>query len=146
MHTHTHTHTALTHTRGTHTHGTHTHTHGTHTHMALTHTHGTHTHTLTHTHTHTHTHGYCRMGNAVSEETSQSAVKEDNNEPRLYQLAKLRPDQLPIVYSPHYNISFWGLQNIHPFDSGKWGKVYQHLIGRYPSCTCVCVTHQISCI
>ncbi len=67
------------------------------------------------------------MGNTVSEETP--VVVEDGG-PRLYQLAKLGPEQLPIIYSPLYNISFWGLQNIHPFDSGKWGKVYQHLIGK----------------
>ncbi len=70
------------------------------------------------------------MGNHQSEE--QPAQDEDaDSTPRLYQLAKLGPEQLPILYSPDYNISFWGLQNMHPFDSGKWGKVYNHLIGQW---------------
>ncbi|XP_062842937.1 histone deacetylase 11 isoform X2 [Trichomycterus rosablanca] len=30
---------------------------------------------------------------------------------------------LPIVYSPQYNITFMGLEKLHPFDAGKWGKV-----------------------
>ncbi|KAG8429770.1 hypothetical protein GDO86_019262, partial [Hymenochirus boettgeri] len=29
----------------------------------------------------------------------------------------------PIVYSAEYNITFMGLEKLHPFDSGKWGKV-----------------------
>lgn len=29
----------------------------------------------------------------------------------------------PIVYSPRYNITFMGLEKLHPFDAGKWGKV-----------------------
>ncbi|XP_041129670.1 histone deacetylase 11 isoform X2 [Polyodon spathula] len=31
--------------------------------------------------------------------------------------------RLPIVYSPEYNITFMGLEKMHPFDAGKWGKV-----------------------
>lgn len=41
---------------------------------------------------------------------------------------KARDDQLPIVYSPQYNITFGGLENCHPFDSKKWGRVYQILV------------------
>ncbi|KAL7986283.1 hypothetical protein Chor_011449 [Crotalus horridus] len=33
----------------------------------------------------------------------------------------------PIVYSPDYNISFLGLEKLHPFDAGKWGKVIHFL-------------------
>ncbi|KAM8930749.1 histone deacetylase 11 [Pelodytes ibericus] len=29
----------------------------------------------------------------------------------------------PIVYSTDYNITFLGLEKLHPFDAGKWGKV-----------------------
>lgn len=36
-------------------------------------------------------------------------------------------DQLPIVYSDAYNISFYGLEKVHPFDAGKWGKVFAAL-------------------
>lgn len=35
--------------------------------------------------------------------------------------------QWPIVYSPFYNIRFGGLENLHPFDSKKWGRVYDIL-------------------
>lgn len=31
--------------------------------------------------------------------------------------------QLPVVYSPAYNIGFWGLENLHPFDSKKFQRV-----------------------
>ncbi|RVE72433.1 hypothetical protein OJAV_G00042370 [Oryzias javanicus] len=34
---------------------------------------------------------------------------------------------LPIVYHPDYNITFMGLEKLHPFDSGKWGKVIRFL-------------------
>ncbi|XP_057217986.1 histone deacetylase 11 isoform X1 [Triplophysa rosa] len=34
---------------------------------------------------------------------------------------------LPIVYSPMYNITFMGLEKLHPFDAGKWGKVIHFL-------------------
>ncbi|XP_025932325.1 histone deacetylase 11 isoform X4 [Apteryx mantelli] len=33
----------------------------------------------------------------------------------------------PIVYSPDYNITFMGLEKLHPFDAGKWGKVIDFL-------------------
>jgi len=31
--------------------------------------------------------------------------------------------KIPLFYSPQYNISFWGLERIHPFDAAKYGKV-----------------------
>ncbi|CAL1295259.1 unnamed protein product [Larinioides sclopetarius] len=40
----------------------------------------------------------------------------------------INQDQLPIIYSPHYNIRFMGLQKLHPFDSEKWEKVYNFLL------------------
>lgn len=33
----------------------------------------------------------------------------------------------PIVYHPDYNITFMGLEKLHPFDAGKWGKVIHFL-------------------
>lgn len=38
--------------------------------------------------------------------------------------------QLPVVYDPSYNISFWGLENLHPFDSKKFQRVLALLEGR----------------
>ncbi|XP_056130557.1 histone deacetylase 11 isoform X1 [Lampris incognitus] len=34
---------------------------------------------------------------------------------------------MPIVYHPDYNITFMGLEKLHPFDAGKWGKVIHYL-------------------
>uniref|UniRef100_A0A8C4W1L1 Histone deacetylase 11 n=1 Tax=Gopherus evgoodei TaxID=1825980 RepID=A0A8C4W1L1_9SAUR len=39
------------------------------------------------------------------------------------------PTCWPIVYSPDYNITFMGLEKLHPFDAGKWGKVINFLKG-----------------
>ncbi len=35
--------------------------------------------------------------------------------------------KLPIIYHPGYNISFMRLQRFHPFDSEKYGKVFDYL-------------------
>ncbi|CAG5121811.1 unnamed protein product, partial [Candidula unifasciata] len=40
---------------------------------------------------------------------------------------EIKNTQWPIVYSPMYNISFWGLEKLHPFDSKKWGRIYKRL-------------------
>ena len=36
-----------------------------------------------------------------------------------------------IVYSPHYNIGFLGLERLHPFDSRKYGRAWNRLRSRY---------------
>ena len=36
-------------------------------------------------------------------------------------------EKLPIVYSKNYNISFLGIENLHPFDSKKYGKIANYL-------------------
>lgn len=41
------------------------------------------------------------------------------------------PTCLPIVYHPDYNITFMGLEKLHPFDAGKWGKVIHFLKGKH---------------
>lgn len=35
--------------------------------------------------------------------------------------------KLPIVFSPYYDIGFFGIEKLHPFDSKKYGKVAAHL-------------------
>lgn len=40
--------------------------------------------------------------------------------------------KIPIVYSPGYNITFFGLENLHPFDSKKYRRVHKRLISRRP--------------
>jgi len=47
---------------------------------------------------------------------------------KLGQLSMHLQQKLPIVYSPDYNISFYGLEYLHPFDSKKYGKVFQFLL------------------
>uniref|UniRef100_A0A8C2S7F4 Histone deacetylase domain-containing protein n=1 Tax=Capra hircus TaxID=9925 RepID=A0A8C2S7F4_CAPHI len=48
--------------------------------------------------------------------------------PHPTQLYQHVPDsRWPIVYSPRYNITFLGLERLHPFDAGKWGKVISFL-------------------
>ncbi|XP_073055279.1 histone deacetylase 2 isoform X2 [Primulina eburnea] len=36
--------------------------------------------------------------------------------------------KVPLVYSSSYNISFLGIEKLHPFDSSKWGRICQFLI------------------
>lgn len=50
-----------------------------------------------------------------------------SKETRLY--IDVRETQWPIVYSSEYNISFLGLEKLHPFDSGKWGRIIEFLKG-----------------
>jgi histone deacetylase 11 len=38
------------------------------------------------------------------------------------------PSKVPVIYSSSYNISFMGLEKLHPFDSSKWGRICQFLI------------------
>ncbi|XP_043934043.1 histone deacetylase 11 isoform X3 [Protopterus annectens] len=59
---------------------------------------------------------------------SQKEVKEDKKTPHNTQLYADVPSTCwPIVYSPEYNITFLGLEKLHPFDAGKWGKVINFL-------------------
>ncbi|XP_030853161.1 histone deacetylase 11 isoform X1 [Strongylocentrotus purpuratus] len=52
-------------------------------------------------------------------------IRERIQKSKLY--VNVEPHQWPIIYSPDYNISFLGFEKLHPFDSGKWGKVYNLL-------------------
>lgn len=52
--------------------------------------------------------------------------KELVEQTKLY--TEIQPHQWPIVYHPdYYNINFFGLEKLHPFDAGKWGKIYENL-------------------
>ncbi|MFH1522928.1 MAG: histone deacetylase [Patescibacteria group bacterium] len=37
-------------------------------------------------------------------------------------------DKMPIIYSDNYNITLLGIQNLHPFDSEKYGKIAKYLV------------------
>ncbi|XP_021335266.2 histone deacetylase 11 isoform X1 [Danio rerio] len=54
-----------------------------------------------------------------------SGGKKCSHHTELY--AEVPASCLPIVYSPEYNITFMGLEKLHPFDAGKWGKVIRFL-------------------
>lgn len=41
--------------------------------------------------------------------------------------APKRKTKLPIVFHPKYDISFYGVEKLHPFDSKKYGKAFQYL-------------------
>ncbi|XP_074572007.1 histone deacetylase 2 [Curcuma longa] len=36
--------------------------------------------------------------------------------------------KVPLVYSSSYNIAFFGIEKLHPFDSSKWGRICQFLV------------------
>ncbi|XP_060604311.1 histone deacetylase 11-like, partial [Ruditapes philippinarum] len=57
---------------------------------------------------------------------AETESKQDNDM-NTSLFVKVLPKQWPIVYCPEYNIGFLGLERLHPFDAGKWGKVYGFL-------------------
>ncbi|XP_072985946.1 histone deacetylase 2 isoform X2 [Typha latifolia] len=36
--------------------------------------------------------------------------------------------KVPVIYSSSYDIAFFGIEKMHPFDSSKWGRICQFLI------------------
>jgi len=58
---------------------------------------------------------------APDEEEEDPKWPEDSNLQSL--IYKLPDDKLPIIYDDIYNITFMGLQKLHPFDSEKWGRI-----------------------
>lgn len=38
------------------------------------------------------------------------------------------PAKIPIIFSKHYDITFRGIEKLHPFDSAKYGKIYKYLV------------------
>jgi histone deacetylase 11 len=57
--------------------------------------------------------------------TSENGASEGAGPVRLYM--NVEPSKWPILYSPNYDISFWKLESVHPFDSSKWRRVYELL-------------------
>eukprot|EP00794_Sanderia_malayensis_P006956 gene6956-7738_t len=55
-------------------------------------------------------------------QTGATCIPKEQQKTKLYAVEK-QDDQLPIVYSSDYDISFCGLESLHPFDAGKWGKI-----------------------
>nr|XP_039267077.1 histone deacetylase 11-like [Styela clava] len=59
---------------------------------------------------------------------SRSFDKSNERIPRLY--LNISDQAWPLVYSSGYNVSFGGMEKLHPFDAGKWGRVHQMLIDK----------------
>ncbi|KAI5393479.1 variant 2, histone deacetylase [Lathyrus oleraceus] len=38
------------------------------------------------------------------------------------------PSKVPLIYSDSYDISFLGIEKLHPFDSSKWGRICNFLV------------------
>jgi histone deacetylase 11 len=46
----------------------------------------------------------------------------------------LKPSgEIKIVYSPHYDISFFGIERLHPFDAKKYGRTWNVLRRQFGS-------------
>ncbi|XP_077984351.1 histone deacetylase 11-like isoform X2 [Glandiceps talaboti] len=60
-----------------------------------------------------------------TEGESERAQEKKVHNTRLY--FDISDRQWPVVYSQDYNIGFLGLEKLHPFDAGKWGKVFTFL-------------------
>ncbi|XP_067929342.1 histone deacetylase 11-like [Watersipora subatra] len=43
------------------------------------------------------------------------------------QLTTLKPNTWPVLYSSEYNITFCGMEKLHPMDSSKWGNTFAFL-------------------
>ncbi|EMP38518.1 Histone deacetylase 11 [Chelonia mydas] len=59
--------------------------------------------------------------------TKADKLAEEHSPHRTELYHEVPPTCWPIVYSPDYNITFMGLEKLHPFDAGKWGKVINFL-------------------
>uniref|UniRef100_T1IVB9 Histone deacetylase 11 n=1 Tax=Strigamia maritima TaxID=126957 RepID=T1IVB9_STRMM len=64
----------------------------------------------------------CRKDNQLLE-------TEDDDNFQLSRLYSVETDgKWPLIYATQYDISFMGLEKLHPFDAGKWGRVYHFLL------------------
>ena len=67
---------------------------------------------------------------AEGDETKEGSNIDETNCQNTELYVDVKQTQWPIVYAPEYNIGFLGLERLHPFDAGKWGKVYNFLKGK----------------
>lgn len=56
---------------------------------------------------------------------SWAKIKELKPEVPVYNLTDTA--KLPLVFHPRYDIAFFGIEKLHPFDSKKYGKVYTRI-------------------
>jgi len=48
--------------------------------------------------------------------------------------------RVPIAYNDKYNISFWGLEELHPFDTKKYGHIHETLKAEQPAAAKLFIT------
>lgn len=71
----------------------------------------------------------CLFSRCANVELAQAVQHGMSSVPHMENLStRMSKDQLPIVYHPKYNISFFGIENLHPFDSKKYGHVLNRLL------------------
>ncbi|KAJ0030438.1 hypothetical protein Pint_12942 [Pistacia integerrima] len=76
---------------------------------------------------------YCYMRNHTMSSSSSTSTATDAETLRRDRILSSKlyfdvlPSKVPMVYSPAYDISFLGLEKLHPFDSSKWGRICQFL-------------------
>ncbi|XP_052119112.1 histone deacetylase 2 [Arachis duranensis] len=72
-----------------------------------------------------------RLSKPTSFTMSSSSVNDPVQRNRIFS-SKLYFDvprsKVPIIYSESYDISFLGIEKLHPFDSSKWGRVCRFLV------------------
>uniref|UniRef100_A0A7N0URL9 histone deacetylase n=2 Tax=Kalanchoe fedtschenkoi TaxID=63787 RepID=A0A7N0URL9_KALFE len=61
-----------------------------------------------------------------SSDAANSAAEADDLRRKRVQSSKLYFDD-PVIYSSTYDISFFGLEKMHPFDAAKWGRICDFL-------------------
>ena len=54
-----------------------------------------------------------------------ASTEEADDQKRLY--INVEKDKWPIIYSSSYDISFYKMESLHPFDSTKWRRVFEFL-------------------
>ncbi len=53
--------------------------------------------------------------------------EQKTNKVKFLKPSKTKHKQLPIVFHKNYDISFLGIENLHPFDTKKYGKIAKYL-------------------
>ncbi|KAK3101685.1 hypothetical protein FSP39_005453 [Pinctada imbricata] len=72
--------------------------------------------------------GYVFSTAEKDESTSGTSNKTETTTPHKTDLyGEIPSNKWPIIYASDYNIGFLGLEKLHPFDAGKWGRVHTFL-------------------
>lgn len=67
------------------------------------------------------------IGNCYAGGLINKAFKVPQKEQAIRERYEARGNRLPIVYHPNYDVTMFGVEKLHPFDSAKYSKVYNRL-------------------